>query len=257
MFNASAAQISSILRTTEKVGAKVPGDITKAYARYEKVNAALSTIYVGGNALADATLAAIDNNRDPAADPEVQRILASQSTGQEGVTGAVRQTVLGELVQAAGANADKLIAAWQKPFDTAALTVRETAQQLGPIALSDAQAILTKGGDAAEQWTKASQANHVIDDIVAAWTLLAAQTQFVPDSRNLHLLKFTDPTLEQWEEHGLNARRLSAWDAHALGLPLTLADGPEYMARARRHDQARQKRALLEQQRSTGKRLVA
>jgi len=242
MFNITATQINTIVATTQNVGGKVPKALTTAIAKYDTVNAKLDRMYIGGTALEDAALAAIDAGQDPAADPEVQRILTSRQIGQEGLTGQLRTRMLQRMLAVLRESVENLIDTWQAPFHEAAAVIVETREALGGIDLNDSQAILARGGDAADQWGRATNANRTIREIVGAWNTLAAEAQFVPGSTHYLMLRFTNPTLEQWEEHSLRERKLTAWEAHALGLPLDLATPTEYMDRIAALDTQRQAR---------------
>ncbi|WP_146244043.1 hypothetical protein [Curtobacterium sp. MCBD17_013] len=227
----SASMINTIITTTENLGVAVPTPVADAYARYTKTDTALRTVYVGDGALATAVLAALDAGQDPNVDHEVQRIVTSAAAGNEAVATQVRSKVLQDLVAALTDSADDLVAAWQEPFNAAAADIATTAAQLGPISLAATDAVVRQGGEAADQWAKASQANATIDTIVGAWTTLAMQTRFVPLNNRNGMLRFTDPTFDQWDSIPLSEAKYNAWDAYGLGLKLSLASSADYIAR--------------------------
>lgn len=253
MLNTSVTQIASIIATTESLGQKVPADVSKAHERYQRIMAGAATIYRDGHELNAATLTALDEGRDPAADPEVQRIATSQLIGNEHQVQALRTVVTDDLLQAVARNANAIVKAWQKPFDVAVQTIARTAKQLGPIRLDDSAVILAQGGAAAQHWTEAKQADTLIHNIAASWTILAMQTQFAPNDRRLQMLRITDPTYEQWESLELIDQRMSAWDAHHAGLALSLADGPEFNARWQRIESEREQRSNQRRDQVLGK----
>lgn len=253
MLNTSVTQIASIIATTQNLGQKVPAELVKAHDRSKNIVDRSSRIYASDKDLNAAMLTALDNDRDPAADPDVQRIVLSQAIGNEHRLQGIRSAVTDDLLQALATNANALVKLWQKPFDEAAHTIARTARILGPIKLEDAAAILEKGGNAAQLWTEAKQADGVIDSIMSAWTSLAIETQFAPNDRRLKMLRLTDPTLDQWESLDLIEQRLGAWDAHALGLTLSLADGPEFSARWSRIDSERRSREQSNRDQNNGK----
>lgn len=251
-MSVSLVQIQSIISTTETVGAKVPAEITKAIARAADVRVKVHSMTADRNKLAEAVLAAIDGKRDPAGDPEVQRIATIRALS-DGVQEVVSTRVDADVTTALQGNVDALIESWQEPFNKAADEIATAAQKLGNIKLEDAAAVLHRGGDSAEQWGLATKANRTIREILDAFAMLAHQTGFV--SLNLHhiALRMADVTLDQWEEHQLTERKLSAWDAHQLGLTLSLANRETLPQRINRLSTMRDARATAAVHRETGK----
>jgi len=248
----SLAQIQTIITTTEAVGAKVPAEITKAIARSAYVRKAVYSMTADRNELSKAVLAAIDAKRDPAADPDVQRINTMQALS-DGVQARVSDLVDAEVVSALQSNVDALIESWQEPFDKAARDIATAAKRLGNLKLEDASNVLHQGGDAAEQWSNATRADRTIREIITAFSLLAHQTGFASLTRHFMVLRMADVTLEQWEGHQLTERKLSAWEAHQLGLTLSLANRTTLPQRINQLSVSREARALSAMQHETGK----
>jgi hypothetical protein len=226
----SVTQIQSIITTTEAIGGKAPRDITNALARSTKIREAFAALRDDRQDLTRVALAAVDAGRDPASDPEVQRIITATAL-RDGVPELAANYADADVLHATRDNVDNLIDSWQAPFNEAAEAIATAAKSLGNTDLTNAQGVLHQGGSAAQQWTNATQAVRTITAIVDAWSLLAHQTRFADTSRHYMVMKFTDPTLRQWEEHNLRERKLNAWEAHHLGLALDLATRESYRRR--------------------------
>jgi hypothetical protein len=237
----SLAQIQTVLNATETVGAKVPAELTKAISRAAKVREAAAAMTSGRNDIAAAVLAAIDANRDPAADPEVQRLNTIQAL-HDGVRSQVTNLADAEVVTALQGNVDALIESWREPFDKAAADIASAAASLGNIDLAAASDVLHRGGDAAEQWGIATRADRTIREVLDAFALLAHLTGFASLTRHYLVLRMATVTLDQWEGHGLVERKLTAWEAQHLGLTLSLANRqtlPQRIARLGAEREAR------------------
>src|SRR4051794_4364389 len=71
------------------VGAKIPKPVSDAYARALKLSSATGNLSAGDGALAVAVANALEADRDPAADSEVQRVLTASLIANQGVMQAV------------------------------------------------------------------------------------------------------------------------------------------------------------------------
>ena len=69
-------------------------------------------------------------------------------------------------------NGQSILDAFHKPFNAAAETLHRCTGRLGNIALEDAKAALSKGGDAAQVWADAQAADKNIDAIATAAKLM-------------------------------------------------------------------------------------
>ena len=251
--NMSVTFLDQLVDFTKSIG-KVPKVITDAQENHRKVAEGASNLFEKPAKLNAALLDAIRGGRDVAADPEVQRIVVSQIIGRDGVAQDLITTAVLEYAQQLGAHADLLIEMWRKPFDDAVTDLTVAAKVIGDRSLDDARDILSRGGDAADHWVKANNANILIKDIVGKWNMLAVQTGFVPTSSVYHPLKYTTPSLLQWEALGLKDRKIDAWTAHREGLTLSLASPGDYMARQTRLEQERgqRERNYIEQMKTPG-----
>ncbi|MDJ0325522.1 hypothetical protein QMG61_17320 [Cryobacterium sp. PH31-AA6] len=248
----SLAQIQGIISTTETIGAIVPAEITKAVKRAANVREAVYAMTSDRNELSTAVLAAIDAKRDPAADPEVQRITTMQALS-DGVQTQVSNLADADALSALQGNVDTLIESWQEPFDKAAQEIATAAKRLGNIKLEEAAAILHQGGDAAEHWGIATRANRTIREILDAFALLAHTTGFAALTRHYIVQRMAEVTLEQWEEHQLKEQKLSAWEAHHLGLTLSLATRETLPLRIHQLSKTRDSRAATAKDRENNK----
>lgn len=110
---------------------------------------------------------AIDNDRDPAGDPEVQRVLTATQIGNEGVRQHVNTLAYDRFRTVCDNYADQLVTAWRVPLDTAAATLVTAHDRFGTVSLTDTGTIMATGGDVADVWAAAREAVTTIDTITA------------------------------------------------------------------------------------------
>lgn len=249
----SLALIQGIITTSEKIGAPIRAELIAAIDRANSVHEKVYALTVGSSALATAVLAALDNKSNPIADRAVQQVITANAIS-DGIQRQVTDLAAAAVVDTLRDNVDALLESWQEPFNTAAEQIRTAAKTLGAVTLDDTAGILRRGGDAAEQWRIASTANLVIDEIDGMFARLAATTGFASLSRHYLVLRIADPTLEQWEGNSLTERKLSAWDAHRLGLPLSLADRITLPLRIAKLAADREQRTITAMENEAGKR---
>jgi hypothetical protein len=230
-----ATQIRAIITASEQVGAKLPPAVVEAYDRTTRHSQKAAAIYPPAGALAAAVVAALDADRDPAADPTVQRLLAAQQLGgsDRGAVRGVQSLLEQQLQDVCRAQAGAIVKAWRRPFDAAAATLVKAHERLGDIDLDDTGTVVQQGGDAAAVWASARAALSAIAQINDAWFSLAQLTRFASDNPHLAALRITSASPEQYAAwvDDKRGRRAGAWEMVAAGLPLSLADGSEFARR--------------------------
>lgn len=219
---------NNVLATFDGLGIKPPKGVAAAFARAEKLTEKSGSLGARPGDLEAAVTAAILAGREPAADPEVQRVatasmLADRITLPEAVAGAA----LDGIRDACLAHLDEIVTAWRKPFDDAAHVLTEAHQRIGDLPLEDTATIVAQGGDIADVWAKAKGADQVITQVLNGWSNIMTLVR-VPLNADHRPLKLAALTKEQWRN--LPAK-LSAWDAVRAGLTLSLPSLDEYRAR--------------------------
>lgn len=234
-FQNPITQASSIISSCEHVGAKLPAPVPAAYERAARISKAAQSIYPPRDALMVAVIAALDDNRDPGSDPEVQRVHTAQQIGSsEGIGRGVGDIVAGQMVEVFRNHADGIVKALLKPFDQAAKALANAQDILGPVPLDDTAGILAQGGNAAEVWAQAQGASQVLGSIDHAWGELARLTRLTEIEQRYPALRIASVDLETWRAQSLDNRKVSAWEALSAGLSLSLPTITEYRQRIAR-----------------------
>lgn len=212
-------------RTLTALDVKMPKTLTDALTRTERIITEARTLGVHRDALVPAVIAALSAGKEPAVDPEVQRVIAAQALGDIGP--AVQQEMEAELRGFLSQHADEITSCFVAPF-SAAVTILEVAcERLGGLALDDSQNILALGGDVADVWHRARNAFAQVDRLTGAWRQLGMVTNqpLNPNHPNGHLAPLT---LAQWREHAKD----NVWQLIQAGIKPDLA--PTYTEYARR-----------------------
>lgn len=225
-------QAGSIISSSQSVGAKLPAPVPEAYERAARIAKAAQTIYPPRDALMVAVVDALDANRDPASDPEVQRVhLAQQIGSSEGIGRGVGDIVAGQMLETFRKHADGIVKAWVQPFDQATKALAAAQDVLGPVPLEDTASIVAQGGNAAEVWGQAQGAAQVLASIQHAWGELARLTRLASVDQHYPALSIASVDAETWEARNLHSRKVSAWEALSEGLTLSLPTMVEYRRR--------------------------
>lgn len=250
----AGAHTRQIINSMQTLGITPPQTVTEAYDRMNRINAGLRGL--GSSAgLAEAAARAIADGGDPATDADVQRILNMAALGS--VTHGVETAATDELAATLRAQADQLVKAWRKPFDQAVATLTEAHQILGSVPLAETEAIIGRGGQAAEAWGRAQAATRTIDAIEPGWFALASICRCDLTRRHM-ILRTADVDPEVWLDQNLTDQKMRPWDMLCAGLTLSLPTPQEYKERARAIEQTANERAAAYareiQNRASGKR---
>lgn len=231
----TSSQTRQLIASFNGLGVTPPTIITEAAERAERIAAGARQLG-SSDGLAEAVARAITTGADPAADPEVQRILNRAAIGS--IATEVERVANDQLVATLNANTDKIVSGWRKPFDDAAQTLLEAHAVLGSVALEDTTQIVQRGGDAAEAWGRAQRGSASIDHIVTGWTALATLGN-VSTNRHYLALRIADIDPDVWMDDNLTERKLSPWQIVCAGYRLSLPTPREYQQRIRAIEQAR------------------
>ena len=231
------ALITQITATFDATSTKIPAALAAALTRAGRLAEQAQTLMPADGAIGVAITAAYDDGRDPAADPEVQRLVtATQLAGNYGLPDQIVGAATDQARQACAEAADQIVTTWAKAFDQAAATLTTAHQRIGPLQLDDTDPIMRLGGDAAAVWADATTAVRVIDSITGGWQALATFTRLLTPSRRHRTLTIADPTYDQWIEHRLDDAKPEPWTAQLTGLPLSLPTFTEYRGRVQAID---------------------
>lgn len=252
------ALLTQITATFDATSTKVPAALAAALTRAGRLAEQAQTLMPADGAVGVAVTAALDDGRDPAADPAVQRALAAMTLAgnhhlTDHVTGAAVERVRGICQQ----QADSIIAGWSKAFDQAAAALTAAHGRLGSVALEDTTAIVAIGGDAAAVWAQSQAAVATIEATVAGWSALASFTRLVTVNPRRRVLVLADVDYPTW--CNLERHNHGPWDALLAGLTLSLPTFAKYRARVRVIEQGEQQpETVIDRGRShtAGRRIV-
>lgn len=225
------AMSSQILNGFTDSGAKAPKAFTDAHERATRIATAARNLGAGQGALAQAVMQALDAGRDPATDPDVQRIAVAGLIANPGIEQQIDALAFEAFREACATHTDAIVNAWRKPFDAAAATLADAHQRLGNVALEDTTAIIAKGGDAADVWAQAQAATKTIEAVRHGWLGLVGITRAAPEDRNYTTLRIAECDPQTWAAQQLHGRKVGAWDAVLAGLTLSLPTPAEYRQR--------------------------
>jgi|SRR5690554_3062238 len=239
-------ELATIADTFGILGVKPPKPLDEAFARMRRLDERADNLAVDAK-LPGLVVAAAEAGRDPATDPEVQRVfLASQiandwtrdilrGAGREGVTSALRE------------HEPAIIAEWSKVFDRAAAVLVDAYDKLGVDDLDDSKAVLRKGGAAAKLWAEAQGAVGAIQAAAAGANAIDSLVGRGPAPSSV--LRIADIEPEAWKASGFHGRAdVHPWEVVTGGYRLSLADRAELTRRraALREYQEQQDRAKAE-----------
>ena len=219
---------SAVRQTYVTLDIKPPKALTDAYARAEKLTAKAGDLGARPGDLEQAVAAAVLADRDPSADPDVQRVTVAHALmANAGLAGAVSAAGLEGVRDVCVEHLDDIVGDWGQAFDKAAATLAAAHERIGSVPLTDTTAILARGGDVADVWASATRAEQTIDQALNGWVNLMALARVVLDPRH-RALKLAPMSLQQWESAPV---KLTAWEAVIAGLALALPTIAEYRSR--------------------------
>lgn len=256
MFAITPSTATSMIdKANTALGVVMPKSVTVALDRGRQVAAAVVRPPTQEQIIA-AFSEAILAGRDPAADPEVQRLLAAAALGARDLSRQIAAATDASVQAAIIESCDEILAGWVKASAGPIKVLTEAHRDLDGIALTETATILTRGGRAAETWAEAQAADRTLDAVLGGWTALAGVTRFASPARGRTVLRIAEADLAQLRDLDDKAR---PWDLLSAGVELGLADRSTFAARNRALDaEVQAERAADEQQnlRYNGKLLV-
>lgn len=219
----------SLLATFASLDVPAPKPVADAAARLGVTTDAFNQLPPPGpNDVPMAVVAALDAGVAPADSPDVRRALAAYDLAGRATLGDSVGAVLRDQLQvAARDHADDIIGAWSVPFDAAAERIAKAHTVIGGLDLGDTDAIIRRGGKAAEAWGAARAATAIIDTVVAGWTSLHLFLTGNHHDKRHRVLLIADIDPETWIDQHLEGAKADPWkavgDGHRLRLP-TLAE---------------------------------
>jgi hypothetical protein len=239
--------LRQVFTNADRVAATIPKPIRTEHdtlaALAEKVRHGLDI----GDDLPAAVLDALAAGRDPVTDARVRDAVVAREVA--GCGHSVETALNARVVDFLHRNADAILAAFVTPFDAAAATIAAVADKLGPVDLDDTRAILNRGGDAAQLWADAQNAERVIKTIRDTFALFGAiHPSHAVDAR-YKILTYADVPAGRFLDDQLSRVDLPAFEVVQRGIPLSLASRDvlrsridavqrEVAARQARHDSA-------------------
>jgi len=230
MFGSSDSMLArQVINVINATGIKVPAAVTDTWEQVELLSTAGRQLSPGdvSPAVAEAILA----GRDPAADPEVQRMVTAQQIAGEGMMRSLDAIGYERFRGACLEHADTIVTAWRKPFGQAAATLTAAHDRIGDIPLEDTASIMQRGSDIAAVWATAQAAGKVIDIITTGWVALGNFTRTVSDSRNYQVLRLAGCDYAAWQAKELQGKRLTPWELLCAGLSPSLPTALEFRQR--------------------------
>ena len=227
-----------IINTIAATGIKAPAALAESWQRTQRVSEKVHALGVRDSALYTPIYEAIMDDRDPAADPEVQRILTSGRISNGVVMAGVEAMAYAAFRDTCTEHADAIVSAWAKPFEAAAKTLDNAHQRIGDVPLEDSATILQKGGDIAQVWAQAQAAVHAVNTISGGWMALGEFTNRAANDQRYPVLRIASVDYKMWQDQHLTGGRaggrkitITPWEAVLAGLTLSLPTFTEYAQR--------------------------
>ncbi len=256
MFTMTPSTASTLIATASKaLGLALPEPVTEALDRGRRVAAGVVRPPTQDQVTA-AFATAVLAGGDPAADPEVQRMLAADALGQRDLPRQVAAHTEASVQAALVESCDEILAGWVKASAGPIKVLTQAHRDLDGCALTETATILARGGRAAETWAEAQAADRTLDAVLTGWTALAGVTRFASPARGRIVLRIAAPNLAQLRGLDDKAR---PWDLLSAGVELGLADRATFAARNRALDAEVADERVADEQRSLrayGKRVV-
>lgn len=234
MFNITdKAAARLLLNAITGTGAAAPSTIVDAHTAAATLSSQVRNLHPGEAALAAAVAAALEAGRDPAADPDVQRILTAAQLANDGLTQHVDAIAYGRFRDVCRAEADAVVHAWRAPFDQAAATLTTAHRRVGQLPLDDTADWLRHGSDIGQVWADAQAAAATVATITAGWSALVDLGRLATLDPRHRILRLAAVDYDTWHDQQLAFTTTTPWQAVLLGLPLSLPTPAEYQARVR------------------------
>lgn len=219
--------LQALMGNITKTGTVLPKDVEQEYSTLLTLHARLAEFNPAAN-LAEPLIDALAAGRDPLEDAAVLRAAAAVTiTGARGAT----QVALDRRAMEFGSrHTDAIVNAMRTPFDAAAATMSATLDQLGVTDLDNISAVLNRGGNAAELWAIARQAEDTITKITLNRSLLYGRISR-PEDRRYKVLAWADIPPAQFIDDFATIHTMKPSQVDRAGFTLSLADASQYAER--------------------------
>lgn len=224
--------LARIFATADTLGATIPKAVLEEHAALADLAARATGLDLRTD-VPGVVLASLEAGRDPFTDPAViAESIRAQLSDNPNNRNSMTTALADRSAVFLDTHAATVWAAFAEPFDTAATALAAALERLGPVDLDDTRAVLARGGNAADVWAGAQQAERTIRDVRAVWKLLGAAGSTFPAEQDRHrLLVIADISAERWTADKLNGSSMGAWDALRAGYRLDLATPETFRAR--------------------------
>lgn len=237
------AHISLIRQAFTTIGATLPKGVTQALADRDTLTAA-TVPAATHDQIADAIAECVLAGRDPLDDEDVRRLAVSRALAGghlHDFSHLLKASAERRVINALAANADEILARLAAPADKAGDTLADARRILGRVELSESEAILKKGPDAARAWGEAREAVHLLRVIDSAWVAMANLTGFASPTAD-PTIRIADVDMEIFEKVG---RKAEPWAIVQAGGTIKLADATTIRERRDRIAAEKQRRQTL------------
>lgn len=235
----NGSHLSRLRHLFAKLDVKPSKSLQRAYDDYDKLAAV-------GDAYRPATteereaaiVAALTEGRDPAADPEVQRIVTSTAlVSQEGGL-LVGRYAEAPIVAALTEAADDIVSQVKPRADAAGADLTAAAEMLdGTAPDGELAAVVAQGVAGAQKWAALQNARGLLNDVGGLWAALAEVCRF-PNRQHTPALRFTPADPAVVDSRGVK-RQANPWAIVVAGGVIDLADRAEYVHRCAQIEKAR------------------
>lgn len=224
-------QAINIIRQTmlsaEDLGVTVPASMRRESVKLAELADKVRALDPPSS-LAEAVLTALENDRDIATDAGVHAAIALQTVQEStnGIDYALSRRATAFLTE----HAETMLGVFGEPFAGYADAVHAAVEKFGDTDPDDTNAILSRGGDAAQVWAAAQDASKGIGDIRQTWKMLSnVASAFSTDPRyqvltiaEIPAAEFIDGEVNGW---------LTPWEIAQRGWKLSLATPATYRER--------------------------
>lgn len=182
--------------------------------------------------LAEALAAAVEADRDPAADPTVQTLLTRRQLAELNIGYQLAGHAEHQLGQAIKNNAEAIVASWRKALAADSKALAAAKDTLGPLNAEDVVSMRSPRPEVAAAWAVSRTSGARFDTAVGAWWILA-RAAGVPCNPYRRACVYGPATAEQ---HRALPARPTAWETVCAGIDLDLATYETWAERNRALD---------------------
>lgn len=162
--------IAQVFASAERLGATIPKALNVERKKLTELAEKVDNFHPSSD-LSSAVLDALENDRDVLTDERVRAAATAQLISNSTNLPDLLGRRAGALVHD---NVDVILGSLEEPFNAAAEKVNVAVARLGGVDLDNTTAVLSRGGDAAQNWADAQAGSNVILEIRNCWKQLSA-----------------------------------------------------------------------------------